>query len=405
MAEVTFPRYYLDEFGRLRVGLPVTVFDSKLLHGKAEDVWHEVVNNVSGDASSVWDTNRVTLSVGANSSDYCIRQTKMRFNYIPAKSHNISITATVGEDANTTKRLGYFNTSTDAPYTDSADGLYFEHDGESMSVVLARGGVKRTIPESQWGAKLNGLVQHWGAPQIFGFGLQWLGVGEVRVSLKIGTVAVIEHTFKNANDGDGTGITVPYMESPNHSIRFEVRSNGGAGSMHCICSSVQSEGGGDLLGELHSANRGITAFTTGANTSTHPLLSLRLRADRPDGTILPQTISILCTTSAAYLWTLRLNPTIAGTDNASWANVGGNSCAEYDVSRTSANTVTGGTILASGYKETTNQSTGPSSISLNSAVRPGIGIDGTQDELVVCIQLVSAVSENFLAAINWQEPI
>ncbi len=405
----------IDAFGRMRVSEPSTIFDSKLLHGKNDLVWDEVINDSSGSADATFDTDRVKLTVGADADDYVIRQTKMRFNYLPGKSHLIFMTF-VFADCPCTQRVGYFNTSTVAPYTASADGVWLEMDGGKLYWCLSRGGSLRKIEQSGWNVStcLPGTASRSGtpvvidksAPLIVFVDLEWLGVGRVRCGFVVGGLYVVCHQFRNANDQDGTGISEPYIESPNHSLRYEIRGNAaGGGTLTEICGSVQSEGGYDLVGNLFSANRGVTQFTTANNTSVYPVLSLRLRSDRPDGTVIAFAGSILCTTTAAFVWTLRMNPTVSGTDAASWTQVGGNSSAEYDISRDNTNTITGGTIVASGYIAATNQTAGNLNIELNSAVRPGIAIDGTQCEMVLCVQNTSAGIEDYYAALNWREPL
>ena len=400
----------VDAFGRLRVSEPSTIFDSKMLNGKNDLVWGEVVSNVSGSASSIHSINLAQMDVGANAGDYVVRSTKMRFNYLPGKSHLILMTFIMGIDAGTTKRVGYFNCNNTAPYNLGFDGIWLEHDGTTAYWCIGReaGGVRR-VPQSQWNGDQLGstnsakaMTVDFSAPLILFIDLEWLGIGRVRCGFIHRGAYVICHEFYNEND---PSIPLPYMDSPNHSLRYEIRSDGGGGTLKGICGSVQSEGGYDLVGNLNSANRQITPFTTGNNTQAYPLLSIRLRADRKDGTVIVQQGSIICTTAARYLWTLRFNPVIAGVDNAAWTEVGGNSSVEYDTSRDNTNTVTGGEIIASGYGEDTNQGIGSLELGLTSAVRPGIDIDGTQDELVLCVQNLSSGIEDYYASINWREPL
>lgn len=404
----------VDAFGRLRVSEPATIFDNKLLFGKNDLVWDEIVTDVSGDAASTHDTNHVDLDVGANAGDYVIRQTKMRFNYLPGKSHLILQTFVMG-GGTATKRIGYWNCNNIAPYTEGTDGIWFEQRGGIYYWVISRGGVKTEVPQTSWNVTrlLPGTASRAGdilaidptKPNIMFIDMEWLGVGRVRVGFIVGGAYVTCHQFLNANNQDGRGLGVPYINSPNHSLRYEIRSTGGADFLREICCSVQSEGGYDLVGNLYTANRGITGFATANNTLTYPLVSVRLRADRLAGTIIVNSGSLFCVSTANYLWTLRLNPTIAGTDQASWVQIGGNSSAEYDVSRDNTNTVTGGTVLTSGYGADTNQAIGQLILNLNSAVRPGAGIAGARDELVLCVQNLSSGTESYFAALNWKEPL
>lgn len=399
----------IDAFGRGRFSQPSTVFDSKLINGKNTDAWDEIVSNVSGDASATFDTNRVVMSVGADAGDYVIRQTKMRFNYLPGKSQLVFQTFVMGHSGNTTRRCGSFNSTYVAPYDQGLDGIWLEHDGTTAYWCIGQGGTVERVPQSRWNKDTlardnrpdrHAFIADWDKCLIAWMDYEWLGVGRVRVGFVHNGKFVVCHEFNHDNS-----TVVPYMNTPNHSIRYEIRSNGGAGELVAICSSVQSEGGSDAPGALYSASRGTTAFTTLNNSSVYPVLSLRLDAAKPDGTIIVTAGSMFCTTAAEYLWTLRLNPTIAGVDAASFTSIGGNSSAQFDIARTTANTVTGGTVIASGYGADTNQSIGNLRLDLSSAVRPGVSIDGTPDELVLCVQLVAPTgAESFYGSLTWREP-
>lgn len=147
----------LDAFARLRTSFPFTVFDSKQLNDKSPLFWDEVISNVSGNATSTHSVSNActTMAVGANAGDYIIRQTKMRFNYQPGKSHLIIMTGVMSTQSGVTKRIGYFNTSTVAPYTASTDGLYFENDGTEVSVNIAKSGAINKISQALWNKTLS----------------------------------------------------------------------------------------------------------------------------------------------------------------------------------------------------------------------------------------------------------
>jgi hypothetical protein len=347
----------------------------------------------------------------STTGDKVIRQTKMRFNYLPGKSHLIFMTFVLGTNAGTIKRVGYFNSTFVSPFDAGFDGIYLEREGTETRICLARGGTVMTMAQDDWnydtfdGTGPSGLTLDWNAPQIFFIDMEWLGVGRVRTGFVVDGAYQIAHEFRNANNRAGQAILEPYIQTPNHSLRYEIRSTGGAGTLLEICGSVQSEGGYDLVGNLYAGGRGITALTTTNTTNIFPLISLRLRQDRPGGSIIIQNGSLLCTTTADAVWRLILNPTVAGVDAASWQDVGGNSSAQIDVARTTANTLSGGTVVASGYLRATTQSTSELLLELNSAIRPGIGIGGAQDELVLAIQNLANGQESYFAELGWREPL
>jgi hypothetical protein len=402
----------IDAFGRLRVGEATSVFDSNLLFGKNTDVWDEHINDVSGSAASTFATNKVTMAVGANAADRVIRQTKMRFAYLPGKSHLLFATFVLGNDSGTTKRVGYFNTSTASPYTANRDGIYLEHDGTDVYFVQSKDGVTTNtrIAQSSWnidtfdGTGPSNITIDWSDAQIMIIDMEYLGVGRVRCGFVINGLIYYAHEFLNAN-GVIQAITEPYIDSPNHSVRYEIYSDGSAGSLVAICCSVQSEGGYRGFGTLYGASRGATLFDAGNDINVYPVLSLRLRADRPGGSIFLESLSIVCQTKGWYRWSIILNPTIGGTDQASWTNVGGNSAVQYDISRDDTNTLTGGTTLETGYRGDDNVASGGASIPLGGAVRPGIGIDGTQDEIILAVQTTPASDEAYFGSLNWREPL
>src|SRR6056297_3209018 len=134
----------IDAFGRWRVSEPFTIFDSKQLYDKQPLYWNEIEN---GTGESTFDTNEssVLMSVSAD-GDYVIRQTYMRFDYQPGKSFRLFLTGLIGEHvANTESKIGYYNTSTTAPYTAECDGLCFGVDGTGKFVMVSDNGTQKKI--------------------------------------------------------------------------------------------------------------------------------------------------------------------------------------------------------------------------------------------------------------------
>jgi hypothetical protein len=338
--------------------------------------------------------------------DYVIRQTKMRLNYQPGKSQNVIQTGMIIPDPDVVYRMGYYNSSFSSPYTEELDGIVLEYVGGEPYMSIYNNGVADSYAQADWnmdkmdGSGPSGLTLDITKSQIFVVDLEWLGVGRVRVGFNINGKTIIVHEFYHANLLEGT-----YMISPNHSLRYEIRSVGGIGELWHICGSVQSEGGVQLAGGLYTAHRGITSYATNSNTSIHPLVSLRIRSDRPDGTLYLKDISILTTSTADYRWCILFNPTVAGVDDSEWVPAGGNSCVEYNVARVNTNILSGGTEFASGYVRGTSQSGGDITVKVDSAVRPGISIAGVSDQLVLAVQNITAANETYYGALNWLEAL
>jgi hypothetical protein len=234
----------LDAFSRLRVAQLTTVLDLKHLHDKQPLLVDEVVN---GSATSVYSTSlsSVTMSVNA-ANDYVIRQTFQRFEYQSGKSQLIFCTFSgFQSETNVIKRVGYFSSSTLAPYTTALDGLFLDSDGTDISINIYRSGtVIENTSQSSWnidsldGTGPSGINVDWSKNFILVIDFQFLGVGRVRWGADIDGQIVYFHESKHANN-----LSSVYMSSPNQPIRYEIRATGAAeSSFQMICAAVNSEG-------------------------------------------------------------------------------------------------------------------------------------------------------------------
>jgi hypothetical protein len=370
-------------------------------------VWDEELNGAS--SSVTWNAdNYVDLVCAGTSGDFAIRQTKMRFNYQAGKSLKVAETGVLFPEAGYIKRFGYFNTNSTTPFNSNRDGIYLESDGTTVYICLADNGTVTRVAQSSWnvdtfdGTGTSGVDIDWDLGVILVMDLEWLSLGDVRVGFQFNGRVHYAHIFKNTNT------TVdPYMRFANHSLRYEIRGDGGAGTstLREICGSVASEGGYEQTGQLYSADRGTTAFTTSNDTNLYPLISIRLRSGREHGNVLLDTAQAICTSTADFRWAIIMNPTVAGVDAASWVSVGNSSAVEYDISRDNTNTLSGGLQMASGYIRSTNQGGGLLSATLRSLLHPGVAIDGTADELVLAVQNLSNGAEDYYGSLNWSEPL
>ena len=121
---------------------------------------------------------------------------------------------------------------------------------------------------------------------------------------------------------------------------------------------------------------------------------------------LVHSVSADAVNEAPWSWGLFLNPTIGGTDAASWVDLN-NSNAQYDVSRTNLNTITAGTLLAAGSLGANNTSNqvSPSSFPYISVAEPiALGVaPSTKNQIVLAAYADSTV--NFRGALNWREKL
>jgi hypothetical protein len=391
----------LDAFARLRTSSSFTIFDSKQLNDKAPLFWDEVISNVSGNATSTHSTTdaATTMAVGANAGDYIIRQTKMRTNYQPGKSQLIIMTGVMSTQTGVTKRIGYFNSSIVAPHTANFDGVYFENDGTDVSINTAKNGTIDKITQANWNVdKMDGngsskITLDWSRAQIFFIDFEWLGVGRVRFGVFVNGVPYYVHADNHANL-----VTSVYMSSPNHSVRYEIRSDGSAGSLVHICSTVQSEGGLDQNGMIFSAGHtNTTSLPTSNDSDIYALVGIRLKTTHFGSTIIPRNISVATSTATDFRWALILNPTVAGT--FTYADIT-NSSVQQATGTANTNKVTGGTQLQMGIVSTKADFV---ALDIDNAIRIGSTIDGVADSMVLCASRITGTNETFRGSIIFRD--
>lgn len=373
----------IDAFDRLRISEPFTIFDSKQLHDKQPLFWDE---SIGGSATSVHNpTNACTsMTVTANASDFVIRQTKQRFNYQPGKSQLIMMTFHSPQIAGLTKRIGTFS-GTGTNNLSPNNGIFFECDGSVSWNIAKAGTVTETVTQANWnvdkldGNGLSAKTLDLNAAQILVIDYEWLGVGRVRVGFVIDGIITYVHHFNHANDDTFSSV---YMSTPNLPLRYDIQSDGAAsGTLDHICSTLMSEGGIEETGVLRTINTGTTKLDANDVGTAYALIGMRLKATYNDVTVMPTGISLLAANNDDFLWELILNPTVSGTFTYSDLL---NSSIQGAIG-TTTNTVSDGTVIASGYN------TGNSSVDvdLKTALRLGSSIDETLDTLVLSIRPLS----------------
>ena len=399
-----------DAFGRFRVSNPVTLFDSKQLYDKAPLFWDEETSG--GGETSVHSTVNAatTMTVAAASGEYVIRQTFMRTNYQPGKSQQILFTFNMGAGtANVQKRIGYFNTSTTPPYTANIDGIFLEQEGTTLNIVQSQNGSREAVPQSSWnvdpfdGTGPSQVTLDISKAQILIMDFEWLGVGRVRVGFIIDGKIYYAHYFNNAN----TKETV-YMSSPNHSVRYEIRSMGGTDSMDHNCSSVTSEGGENQVGHLHYVSTGGTHLDAATENTDYALILLRLKESNIDSvTKLVGKNVALHTASSFAEWKLIFNPAVDSSGTLTWNNVD-NSSMQYALGGT-AHTVTGGETVDGGFFESGDGGMGASAggstgVTSVNALTLGAGISGVRDTWGLVVRPIGGSSAiDVEGSIQWRE--
>jgi hypothetical protein len=254
---------------------------------------------------------------------------------------------------NLRQRVGYFGTQ---------NGLYIELDGNTLSFVersLVTGSVTETrVNQANWnidkldGTGPSGLTLDITKAQILWMDIEWLGLGTVRMGFVIDGKFIHCHSFNHANL-----ITSTYITTASLPLRYEIENTGTtstASTLKQVCSTVISEGGYELRGAQLAVGVPVTAPVTLATAGTYyPLISLRLKAtpNRLDAIVIITALSVLGTSNnTIYNWQVVASGTTSG---GTWVSAGTDSAVEYKID---GGSITGGRILASGYINSTNQS-------------------------------------------------
>jgi len=395
----------VDAFGRARMSLPLTLFDSS--HRYADNSLWATSNSASGNSTFAFDPNaglinlNITTANGAN----VIRETTKVFSYQPGKSL-LTLNTFVMEPAkdNLTQRIGYFGAN---------NGIYFEQAGNTISFVersISTGNVVETrVNQTDWN-KDNLLGNTAGSPsqktldlskaQILWSDIEWLGLGTVRCGFVIDGQLIHCHSFNHANY-----ITSTYMQTASLPMRYEIFNTGTTSSnstLKQVCSSVISEGGYELRGSQLSVGTPVEfAKDLGGTPGVDiPIVSLRLKQDRLDGIVILTALSILCVgNNARAKWKVIANPTLA---NTTWTSAGTNSCVEYDLT---ANTATAGRVLASGFVTSSTQSAVVADVLKEALFKFQLERNGlTNTPYPITITMATAAAnDDGLVTIDWEE--
>ncbi|MCK5610147.1 hypothetical protein KAR91_50200 [Candidatus Pacearchaeota archaeon] len=385
----------VDAFARMRVSQPQTLFDSKLTQDNRPLLWDD--QEISGaSTSSTHDPNRasVALGVGASTSGTRVRQTKMRFNYQPGKSQLVVFTTILGAGATgITKRVGYF---------DSNDGLFLQLSDSTLSVVqrsnVTGSPIDTSVAQSNWnidkldGTGKSGITLNTSKAQIFFLDFKWLGTGRVRLGFFVDGQPFHCHEFLNGNSLD-----VVYMSTPNLPCRYEISNNGTgtASELEQICTTVISEGGSQDLGVLRYASTNGTHVDADVANTTYAVLGIRLKAAYLDVAVKLVSMAMVSETSDDFEWILKLNPTIAGTFTYT-----GETNSTMEVARgATSNTITGGINLGGGFASI---DTLIATQALENSLLLGSLIDGTPDEIVLCVRPLS-INADIQGSLTWRE--
>lgn len=347
----------LDAFGRLRVSEPRPIFSSQLEY--FERTWSitnwqpwETVISGSGNTATNQNSASLSLNVTTAQGDKVVRQQHVYNRYQPGISQIVEVTGALVVKTGVRSRIGYF---------DDEDGLFFEHDGSNLKVVLrnsSSGSVVETeVTQDNWnidpldGSGISNLILDISKIQIFVIDFQWLGAGSIRFGFNIQGRLHYFHEINNANIISDS----PYMRAANLPVRYEIENTSNTASnssMLQICSSVYAEGAlADETGDIISVCNQSTPVTIN-DSDFRPILNIRpkllYKGRKNTAQSLPISIDITSIESSIILWKVFLNPTFTGGSH-SWQDVSDDSLLQFDSNRTGPSVSVSGRAINSGY--------------------------------------------------------
>ncbi len=386
----------LDAFGRLRTSNVTSLLEYKHTYDKLPLVINEVT---AGTATSVYDkpNSQVVMGVLTN-NDYVIRQGVSRGIYQPGKGQIFE--ASFGNfqlETNVIKRVGYFTTSTSAPYNTVFDGFFLESNGQTNTIsfqVWQSGTTTFSASSSSWLTTDYDVTNiNWSKTQLMFTDFQWLGVGRIRFGV------VIDGQFKLFATNTGTNnLNSVYMRSPNQPVRYEIRSvsSGAAGSFNMICSQISLEGSINSLQKSTS----VTAFTAQTKPTayvTYPIVGYRLNTNYEGVNITLndiQTLNVTTPSKADFVVTVQYNPTLSS--SSSWTNIS-NTPIQYSLSTGQTITTEGHIII--GFLGSGTGTQVDSFEFKDNMIKPGVRVNGTPDEIWICVKSTAA-NQDYRFSIN-----
>lgn len=392
----------VDAFGRARMSQPMTLFDSSHRF-KDNNLW-ATSNTSTATYSFNANAGLVELKLDNTANAEIVRETTRVFSYQPGKSlQNLNTFVMSPAKAGLRQRVGYFGTE---------NGIFLEQDGTNVYFVertYSGGSVtENRVAQADWNTDtLLGAVASspsqiqldLSKAQIMFIDVEWLGLGTVRCGFVINGQLIHCHSFHHANVIDTT-----YMTTASLPLRYEIKNTSATASnstLKQVCSTVISEGGYELRGAQGSVGIPITAAYTLTTAGTYyPVVSVRLKSTALDAVVILSAISFLGKGNGInFSWRITKDATIT---TSSWTSAGANSAVEYTISGTATS---GGTVLASGYINSSNQGSPSLDILKEALFRFQLernSLTSTPSALTLEVTADTATS-NCYASMDWEE--
>jgi uncharacterized protein YrzB (UPF0473 family) len=389
-----------DAFGRLRISSPYTLFDSSHRY-QDNNLWNTLTAE-GGTCSFNPSQGLIDMSISDLSGSKVYRETTKVFSYQAGKSLLILNTFVFSPSAeHLRQRVGYFG---------NTNGLFLELNGSELNFVkrtsISGGIVEEKKKQEEW--NVNPLLTSLsGTPvlditkvQIFWMDIEWLGAGTVRMGFVIDGKFIHCHSFHHANLIDSTYITTASLP-----LRYEIENlenTLGFHNLKQICSSVISEGGYELRGEQKNISIDITSPKTLINAGTfYPVISLRLKSNRPDALVILSNLSLLGTGNGVnFHWKLISRGITSG---GTWTGEL-DSVVEYNKTGTA---LSGGKVLASGFFTSSNQSTPTITIPKTDLFKFQLERNMFSNQFGEIILAIASGtnSEQVFASLDWEEVV
>ncbi len=290
-----------DAGGRQRTSQMSTLFDGKSLSGDETFLWENV-----GTGTGTFGLNIYNMSVTAG--QYRIRRGKHTIPYFSGKSQIIETTFdTFAHQVDVTKMVGYYSSSAVAPYNTVYDGFWIEQSASGPIIKVSNNGtIKASVNFADWDNYEKLVNYNWDNFTVLIWDFLWLGGTELRLFIKTTEGFVLAHTYKHASTKQGL-----FVLTPNHSVRYEIRSTTGVGSMNSICSQVSTEGAFPEAGKPNVLMN-LQARSVGSVGTIYALKGIKKLASFRDIAITVTRASISNTgTSDTGTGLILLNPTLS----------------------------------------------------------------------------------------------
>ena len=219
--------------GHIIAAIPNLLFDGNtLVADDATERWENV-----GTGTSTFNLNKRDMTVTAG--QFAVRGGRVRLPYFSGYPVSIGLSMErFDTEAGVTKRVGYFSSNAVTPWNSNKDGVWVEDDGTTKRLIVQNNGVEQfNVPLSDWLNRERIANYDFSKFTVFYIDYLWQGGLELRLWIKLQQDWVLLHTVAQVGTNAG-----PFMQSPNHSPRYELRSTGGAGSFTAICGQVSTMG-------------------------------------------------------------------------------------------------------------------------------------------------------------------